>query len=197
MVVYDVCEVVRGHSVGLDENIVFEVLAIDGNLAENHVVIGGYSAFGNVLANDVFIAASQALRHFFLAHVQAVFVVLGCALGVNFFKAFLVAEAVVSVSAFYELLCIFKVNILSFALNVRTVVVNKPRVFQRVVNYFDSTVNITFEVGVLDAQNKLSVILLCEKISVERGAQSSYMKVAGWRRCESCTNFLHIISPDG
>ena len=137
--------------------------------------------------------------------MQAVFVVLGCALGVNFFKAFLVAKAVVSVAAFYELLCIFKVNLLSFALNVRTVisahvrtfVVNKPRVFQRVVNYFDSTVNITFKVCVLDAQNKLSVILLCEKISVERGAQSSYMKVAGWRRCESCTNFLHIISPDG
>ena len=75
-------------------------------------------------------------------------------------KTLLIAEAIISLSLFYQLLCILHVDALLLALTlyiwaytavlVWTFIMGNARLFQCTVNDINSTFNLTFLVGVLD-----------------------------------------------
>ena len=176
VVVDDVCEVVRRHTVGLNKNIVFEFRIIDGNIAVNHIVISARPDFRNILADNVRHAVFKVFFDFFLGKLQAVLVVSPDSVLVGQrFKAFLRAEAVVRPAEFDKFFGVFHIYGFSFALDIRAVVaadvgafvVSDSRRFERPVNKIYRAVDKPFLVGVLDAKNKRAVIFPCEKKGVK------------------------------
>ena len=109
VIVNDVCEVVGGHAVRLDEDHVIQLRAVHRDVAIDHIVKRGLAGFRHVLADDVRLARSNAALHFLLGHVEAVLVVLeGLAAGSRSLaprvQLFLGAEAVISLAFPHELL---------------------------------------------------------------------------------------------
>ena len=66
MVVDYVCKVVGGHTVRLDEDLVFQFGVFDSDVAIHFVVVGCATLRWHVLANNVLVATSKALCNFVL-----------------------------------------------------------------------------------------------------------------------------------
>ena len=194
MIVYYVCEVVRGHSVRLDQNVVLEIFEVYRNVAEHFVVIRSVPARGNVLTYDVRFASVDALLYFGFRKRKTVLVVFGRAAFVKRAEPFLCAEAIVRVAALYELLRVFEIYGFALRLNVRTAVAAYDRAFVVVYARFVERGNYNVHralyfarlVGVFYAKNKLAAVLFGEKIGIQRRAQPAYMKIARGARCKSC-----------
>ena len=114
MVVDDVCEVVGRISVGFDQNQVFQLLVVYGDVSVD-LIVEGCGSFGrHIETDDVRFAGCQIGLYFLFGKTKAVFVV-----DRDFFSAYVtlalaqalcVTEAVISVTLLYQLFCIFQVQ---------------------------------------------------------------------------------------
>ena len=62
VVVHDIGKVVGGHTVGLDQNLVVQLLDIDLDVAIDNIVKARHAALGNFLADDIRLTRSQLGR---------------------------------------------------------------------------------------------------------------------------------------
>ena len=204
VVVDDVGEVIGGHAVGLDEDVVVQLGAVHGDVAVEHVVKGGLARLGHVLPDDVGDARVELGLDLLGGKVQAVLVVLpGLALGLGRGAALgqllLGAEAVVGLALCDQLLGVGQVHVLALGLDVRAVVAADVRslvpeeaaVAQRVVDDLRCAGHEPLLVRVLDAQDELAVVLLGEEIGIERRAQAAQVQIPGGAWRESRAN-VHV-----
>ena len=83
MVVYYVCEVVRRHSVGLYQYLVFQLAVFDGYIPIYYVVISSAASCRHILTDNVFFPVSYAAFRFFLGNGKAMLVVSARAVNVG------------------------------------------------------------------------------------------------------------------
>ena len=187
VIVHHISKVIRRHSVALDQNAVFHVFKVHGNIPVHEIVIAARAVFGNVLADHVRHAACEFFLNLFFGKVQTVLVVTAVSVFVaQGFNPFLVAETVVRPAEFNEFFRIFGIDILSLALHVRPVipahvrpfVVHNAGIFQGIVNDFHAAFHIALQIGVLDPQNKVAAALFGVQITVKGGSQPADMKIA-------------------
>lgn len=109
-----------------------------------------------------------------------------------------VAEAVIGMAAFYEFFGIFFIKRKALALDIRAAAAADIRSFvgddagqlQRAVDEIYRIRDVAGAVGILDAQNKITLLRLGVEISIERCAQIADMHISRrtWR--ETCAYFL-------
>ena len=86
-----------------------------------------------------------------------------------------------------QLLGIGKIGVLALALDIRPAgtadvgpfIPVQPAGAERVIDHFGGAFHKALLVGVLDPQDELTVILLCKKIGIERGANAAQVHKAG------------------
>ena len=127
MVVDDVCEVVGRISVGFDQDQVFQLLVVYGDVSVDLIMESGCSFGRHIETDDVRFAGCQIGLYFLFGKTKAVFVVDG-----DFFSAYVtsalaqalcIAEAVIGIPLLYQLFCVFQVQAccITLALYVRAV----------------------------------------------------------------------------
>jgi hypothetical protein len=65
---------------------------------------------------------------------------------------------------------------------------NEPDAFKASYQTFERSVNEPISIGVLDAEYESALMLLCEEVVIERGPETTDMKIPCRRRRESDTN---------
>ena len=169
MVVNHVGEIVGGHAVLLNEHHVVQGVIGEGHVTENQVIIAGFPFRRRILTNHVGHARIQLCLNFFLAHVQAMLVILEhfaplFSLGAAFVQLFLGAEAIVGMAGFHQLLGVGQVQSLPLGLDigaagtayVRAFVPVHTAALQGFVNDFGSTLHKAFLIRILNAENELA-----------------------------------------
>ena len=53
VVVHDVCKVVGGHTIRLDEDLIVHLTVVHLDMAIHHIVKAGHAFLGNLLADDI------------------------------------------------------------------------------------------------------------------------------------------------
>ena len=203
VVVHNICKVVGGHSVGLDEDLVVHLAVLDLDVAVDHIVKAGHALLGNLLADDVGLTCGQTLLDLFLGQVAAAAVVVGhltvgALFGVQCLQPLLGAEAVVGLALCHQLLGILLEHAHPLTLNVgahraadvRALVPQQAGLPQGVVDDIHSALNVTALVGVLNAQDEGAVLVLGHQVGVQRGAQVANVHVAGGRGGKTGADFI-------
>ena len=98
-------------------------------------------------------------------------------------KTFFRTKTVVGVSAFHQFFCIIQIFVFAFALDIRSVISAHVRTFvpqntriaQRPVNNFHCAFYVSALIGIFYTQYKLSVILFCVQVRIQRATQSAYV----------------------
>ena len=207
MVINNVCEIVGGHTVSLDENIVVKLGAIHINAAVDYIVKACFAVFGNILTDHIGLSGGEPALDLFLGKVQTVLIVFEClspcfGSGTALIELLLGAEAVISLSAFNKLLGIGKIHILALALDIGAVIsadigslvpIDTGKM-QTGINLIDRTLDITSLIRILDAEHEDTVVFLCKKVCIERGAKPSDVEITGGTRRKSCA-YSHFIFP--
>ena len=184
VVVHDICEVVGGHTVGLDEDLVVHLVVVDLDVAVDHIVEAGHALAGDLLADDVRLTGGEALFHLFPGQVAAAAIVVGhltvgALLGVEGFQTLLGAEAVIGLALSHQLLGILLEHPHALALDVgadgaadvRAFVPQQAGLPQGVVDDIHSALHVAALVGVLDAEDEGAVIVLGHQVGVQGRAQ--------------------------
>ena len=179
VVVHHVGEVVGGHAVGLNQNLVVQGGVVHRDGAEDGVLKGGGAFPGTLLPDDVGNPSGQLFLHLFLGQVAAVAVVHGRnAAGLldlpQLGEPVFVAEAVVGVAAFHQLLGVFLKHPHALTLDVGThraahvgaFVPVQAGLAQGVVDDVYRPFHIPFLVGVLNAEDEGAVVLFRQQIGV-------------------------------
>ena len=203
VVVHDVGEVVGGHSVGLDEDLVVHLAVVYLDVAVHHIVKAGQARAGDLLSDDIGGACFQMLPDLFRGQVAAAAVVVGhlavgALLGVQRFQALLGAEAVICLALGDQLFGILFEHPHSLALDigadraadVRAFVPVQPGLAQGVVNDVHSAFHIAALVRVLDAEDEGAVLVLGHQVGVQRGAQVANVHIAGGRGGKTGADFI-------
>ena len=198
MVVDYVCEIIGGEAVCLDKNLILQLLVFYGNSAVNSVLEGGCALKRHFLADDIGRALCHKLVDFLLGEITAVAVV-ACtgiiAVCAQTVEAFLGTEAAVSLALANKLLGIGDVHIPSFALYIgavvaayiRTFIVHKSGTLQGIVDNINCALDLSFLVGVLDAQDKLAAEGFCNQVFIKRCSQVAHMHEACRAGRKSCS----------
>ena len=202
VIVDDVGEVVGRQAVCLDEHVVIQRVAVHLDVAVDDVVKARLALGGDVLADDVGLAGSDARLDLFLAQVQAVLVILeglalGLRLGALLIQALLGAEAIVRAALFDQLLRVGQVQVLALGLNVRAAgaadvrafVVDQTGGLHGIVNDVNGALYLALLIGILDAQDELAAVAARPEIGIQRGAQVAQMHIAGRARRKARADF--------
>ena len=209
MIVHNVCEVVGWITVRLDQNHVIKLAVVNRDVSVNLIVEGRGSLRRVVLTDNKWLALCQICLDLLFGQMQAVLIIGHDLLAVynvlQRVQTLLIAEAVVSLSFFDQLLCILHVNtgLLALTLHIRTatavlirtLIMDQTGLFQSAVNDLRSALNVTLLVGILNTQKEISSLMFCNQICIQRGTQISYMHTSCRAWCISCTNLSHIHSP--
>ena len=102
-------------------------------------------------------------------------------------QTLLIAEAVVGVAAFHQLLGVFLKHTHTLALDIGshgtadigTLVPLQSGLLQGLIDDLHGAFYLALLVGILNAQQEAAVIALCHQIGKQRGAQVTHMHVAG------------------
>ena len=174
VVVDDICKVIGRQSVTLYEHLIVKGLVLNGDIAENFVMEGGRALLGDALADDMRFTGGGTAVALLLAHAAA---------GVgDLFKACILvslalfAEAAVGAALFDQKLGVFAVKPAALGLDIRAYgasdirafVVIKAALCQRAVDYIDCTLDEALLVGILDAQDKLALVVAGDEPCVQR-----------------------------
>ena len=208
VVIHHVGEVVGGHAVGLNQNLVVQFLDVDLDMAVDHIVETGHAGFGDLLADDVRLTGGQLGVDLLLSQVAAVAVVVGHLTGgalglVHLVQAVLGAEAVVSLAFLDELLGILFEHAHALALHigadgaadVGAFVPGQAGGAQRAIDDVGSALDQAALVGILDTQNERTIVMACLQVSVQCGAQVADVHIARGRRRKPGTNVRHGENP--
>ena len=177
VIVNDICEVICRHSVGLDEDLILKLCAVNGNVAVKLVVESYLSLGRHFLSDDIRCACVELCLDLVFGKVTAMSVIavsfaVCLALSFKTVESFLVAEAVISLTFFNKLLGVFFEHTHSLGLdirtyrtaNVRTLVPVETDVFERFVDDLCCALNVASLVGILDTKNEISALLFCDKV---------------------------------
>ena len=194
VVVHNICKVVGGHSVGLDEDLVVHLAVLDLDVAVDHVVKAGHALLGDLLADDVGLTCGQTLLDLLLGQVAAAAVVVGhltvgALLCVEGFQTLLGAETIICLALGHQLLGILLEHAHALALDVgadgaadvRAFVPQQAGLPQGVVDDIHSALHVAALVGVLNTQDEGAVLVLGHQVGVQRGAQVANVHIAGGR----------------
>ena len=176
MIVHHVGKIVGGHAVGLDEDLVVQGGVLHGNIPVDLIVEGGGALLGHLLPDHIGHARIQLLLHLLRGQVPAVAVIHGthAIRLMQACKPFLVAEAVVGVPLLHQLQRIVLEHAHPLRLHigphraadVRALVPGDTRHPQGPVDHVYSTLHIALLVCILNAENEISAVLSCDKVSV-------------------------------
>ena len=205
MVVHNVCKVVCRHTVCLYENLVIKSCAVNRNVTVKLVMEGYLSLKRYFLSDYIRDSCIKLFLYLFGRKIAAMSVVhrsnSACLLDSPYlFKSLLIAETVVRLAFFHKFLSVFLEHTHSLRLNirtyrtsdVRTLVPVKSDVLQSLINDLGRALNITLLIGILDSENKITAVFLCNKISEQRRSQISDVHIArrAWRKSRS--DFVHF-----
>ena len=208
VVIHNVGKVVGRHTIGLDQNLVIQLLDIDLDVAVDHIVKPGHAGLGNLLADDIRLTRSQLGGDFLGGQIAAVAVIVGHFAGgalclVHFVQALLGAEAVVGFALCHQLLGILLEHTHALALHVGAdraahigaLVPGQASGLQRAVDDIGSALNKTALVGILNAQDEGAAVVAGLQIGVQRGAQVAHVHIARGGRRKTSADFRHTDSP--
>ena len=203
MVVYNVCKVIGGHAVRLNEYHVVKLRAIHLYVAVYGVVKACLAVLGHVLADNIRLSRGKASLNLRLIHMQAMLVVLkrfapfggGGAARVQLFVG---AEAIISLAHFNKPLCVGQIHILPFALHIRAEFAAHVRAFvpvhayafKRAVNNLRRAFNIAIAVGILNAQYEFAAMVARIQPSVKRAPEVAYVHIPRRGRGKSCSDHI-------
>ena len=203
VIVHDVGEVVGGHPVGLDEDLVVHLAVLDLDVAVDHIIEAGDAGAGDLLADDIRLPGGQTLLDLLFGQVAAAAVVVGhlaagALLGVEGFQPLLGAEAVVGFALGDELLGILLEHAHPLALDigahraadVRAFVPVQARFAQGVIDDVHRAFHIAALIGILDAEDEGAVRVLGHQVGVQRGAQVANVHIAGGRGGKTGADFV-------
>ena len=192
VVVHDIGKVVGRHTVAFDEDLIVQCAALYGHITVHLIMEGHGTLGGDFLANDIGDSRRQLFSDLLLGKVAAVTVIAGRHAGGLLHLAYLVqplliAEAVVGMTAFHQLLGVFLKHTHALTLNIgtdgaadiRSLVPQQAGLLQGLVDDLHSPLYLTLLVGILDAQQEAAVIALCHQIGKQCGAQVSHVHIAG------------------
>ena len=205
VVVYNVCKIVSRVSVGFDQDQILHLLVIYSDITIDNIMESGGSFCRHVETDNMRFACIKTLLHFFFGQVQTSLVIDGNFLTCNNtfhgFQFFRSAEAIISISLLDKLFCIFqiKAGCLSLTLYiwsdttvlVRSFIMNKSGVFHGTVDDIDCTFHITLLVGILNTEDKISVLVFCNKICIECCTKIADVHSSCRARCKSGSDFCH------
>ena len=116
-------------------------------------------------------------------------------------QALCVTEAVISVTLLYQLFCVFQVQTCCITLAlyvraaaavfVRAFIVNQSGLFQGAVDDLSSALYITLLVGIFNTEDKISVLVFCNKICIECCTKIADVHSSCRARCKSGSDFCH------
>ena len=205
VVVDDVGEVVSRQAVGLDQHAVVERVAVDFDVAVDHVVKAGLALGGHVLADDVRLARVKAALNLLLGEVEAVLVVLerlspALGLGARLVQPLLRAKAIVGMAGLDQLFGIRQIEVAALGLHIgaagaadiRAFVMREAGGGERLVDQLDRARHLALLIGVLDAQDELAAVAAREQIGVQRRAQVAQVHVSRRAGGEAGANF-HVV----
>ena len=208
VVVHDVRKVVGRHTVGLDQNLVVQLLDIDLDMTVDNIVKARHAALGDLLADDIRLARGQLGGNFLGGQVAAVAVVVGhfarSALGlVHFVQALLGAEAVVGLARLDKLLGVLLEHTHALALHVGAdgtahvgaLVPGQAGSLERAVDDVGSALDQAALVGVLNAQDEGTAVMAGLQIGVQCGAQVADVHIARGRRRKTGADGRHSYYP--
>ena len=128
MVINDVCEVVCWVTVGLEENLIFDLLILDSDCAVNSICKGCGTLERCLLTDYVWCTCIEKTLDLLLRKITAVSVVATeLVVFVERVKSFLCAEAIVGFAFLYKLLGIRLVEIFSLTLDIWAVLTAQIR----------------------------------------------------------------------
>src|SRR5699024_5567826 len=139
----------------------------------------------HIETDHIRLSRSQISLHFLFAESQAVFVInhdlrsaFLCHLAFQGSKTLLITETIVGVSLLDQLLGIFQVQsgLISLTLNIgphtavfiRALVMDKSCLLQSMIDNLQGSFHETFLVRILDSENKVTALVLCDQICVQR-----------------------------
>ena len=201
VIVDDVREVVGGHAVALDEDLIVEHFVFDGDLTVNRIAIGGDALLVDLLADDVGFSGGEVRLDDFGIEVAAAAVVTG---GDRLFAVgglrllLLVAETVIGGAFLHEFFGVWEVKMFAFALDIGTVIAADVGAFvmgdsgggKGFIDDVDGAVDVARLVGVLDAEDELPLLRTGEQKGVESGPEIADMHESGRARSESGSDGL-------
>ena len=87
MVIDNICKVVGGISVGLDQNHIVKFGIIDGNIAVDLIMEGRCACGRVILTNNIRLTLSKVLLNLFLGEMEAMLIIYGNVLLAAIFKS--------------------------------------------------------------------------------------------------------------
>ena len=207
VVINNVCKVIGRHTVSLDKYLVIKDSVFNGNIAVKNIVECSAALKRHLLADNIGCTLRKEPVNLFLGKIAAVAVVhhigylsflLSLVKSVN---SLLGAEAVIRMTRLNELQSIFLVDTHSFGLNVRAngsadigaFVPVKSADSQGIIYLFNCALNVSFLVGILDPEDKVSAVLLGDDIGVDSCTQVADVHKARGAGCKSGAYFLRCI----
>ena len=189
MVVDDVGKVVGRHAIAFDEDLIFQGVIINGDVAMDDIEVGSGAGEGHFLTDDKGFAFGQVFVDDFLWKVAAGTVIAAkSAFGMFFIW---VAEATISMAFFDEFIGIFLIDFHAFTLDVWTAVTTDVRSFIRddmgcgqcPVDEVNGIRYIAFTIGIFNPQDEISLVGFGKEIGVEGSPEIADMHVArrAWR----------------
>ena len=205
VVVDDVCEIIGGIAVGLQQDLVLQLFIFNGNLPEYRVLEGGGTLCRHLLPDHIGGAGIQQALDFLGGQIPAVTVIAAEAIFLmEGFQPFLGAEAVVGLAFPDKLLCIGAIGVLPLALdigaifsaNIGAFIVVQAHLLQGVVDHIHCALHQPFLVGILNAQDEFPLLGFGDEIFKQGGAQVAHVhKARGAGRETSAYQFVfHVIS---
>ncbi len=199
-------KVVSGHAILLDKHHVVQGVIGEGHVTENQIVVAGFPFRRRILANHIGDSCIQLCLNFFLAHVQAVLVVLEhfsplFGFGAAFIQLFLGAEAVIGVAGCHQLLGIGQVQGLPLGLDIGTAGAANVGAFvpvhaaalQGFINDFGCAFHKAFLIRILNAEDELTAHLPGKEIIIQGSPQSAQVHKARGAGGKSSSDF-HFLS---
>ena len=204
VIVDNVGKVIGRIAVGLQQNLILQLLIFHRDLSVNRVLEGGRALQRHFLTNNIGDSLSQKPVYLFLRQIPAVAVVTAAdaLLLVEGVQPLFGTEAVISLALFHQLFRIGLVHILSLALYIRAVFTAHIRALvmlqayhiQRAVDYLHSAIHQPLLVGVLDPQNEFPALGFGDQIFIKRRSQITHMHKPGRTRRIPCSDF-HVHFP--
>ena len=197
MVVHDVCKVIGGKAVGLEQHLILKLLVFDRDVTEGGVMERGRALVRDALADDKRLARLHTSERLVKRQVAAGADVLANFLTLilcgRFFLLTLLAEAVVCAALFAKELCILAEQVTALGLDIGadraadigTFVVVKTAFRHRPVDHVRCALDQTALIGVLDAQDERAALTAGDQPRVKRRAQIADVHIARGTGCKA------------
>ena len=208
VIIDHVSKVISGEAVGLEQNLILQLLILYGDIAVNGIVERSDTLCRHLLTDDIGRARREQTVNFLLREAAAVAIVPAERIFLmQRSQTLLRTEAVICFSFLYKLLGILFISIHALALHIRPIrpadvgafVVLQANRFQGVVNHLDSALHLTFLIGIFNPQDEIPALILRNQIFIQRCAQIAHMHKPGGTGSKSGSNFflLHSNTPSG